>query len=158
MHSSDWSSSQLEKHQKEIQAQLGNYFLRISSPRLAARVASALHSGEVTLEACFSEEVKSLLGGALLDNDPCKWIVKEDIDVDSPPDAMEPNYELLKTVLALPEKVHGHMETFEAGLALGEIMGVLKLVRIAGVFFFFCFPRFTSQMPLGRPPALSAHY
>jgi len=137
LHSADWSSSQLEKHQKEIQAQLGNYFLRISSPRLAARVASALHGGEVTLEACFSEEVKSLLGGALLDNDPCKWIAKEDVDVDSPPDTMEPNYELLKAVLALPEKVHGHMEKFEAGLALGEIMGVLKLVRTFSDFLLF---------------------
>ena len=113
----------MEKHQKEIQAQFGNYFLRVSSPRLAARVAPALHSGEVTLEACFSEEVKSLLGGAFRDNEV----------VDSS-DVNEPNYELLKAVLALPEKVHGHMETFEVGLALGEIMGVLKLVRIASFF------------------------
>jgi len=125
----------LEKHQKEIQAQLGNYFLRISSPRLATRVALGLQSGEVTFEACFSDEVKSLLGGAFRDDDQCKWIINEDVDVDSSPDA---NYDLLKTVLALPEKVHGHMETFEAGLALKEIMGVLKLVRIA-IYIFFRF-------------------
>jgi len=33
----DWSEDQVDKHVKEIQSQLGNYFLRITSPKLATR-------------------------------------------------------------------------------------------------------------------------
>jgi methionyl-tRNA synthetase len=39
--SSDWSEDQVDKHVKEVQSQLGNYFLRITSPKLAARAKEA---------------------------------------------------------------------------------------------------------------------
>ncbi|RDB20211.1 Methionine--tRNA ligase, mitochondrial [Hypsizygus marmoreus] len=37
----DWSREQLEKHDREIQSLLGNYFLRITSPTIQARMAGA---------------------------------------------------------------------------------------------------------------------
>ncbi|KAF8165994.1 tRNA synthetases class I (M)-domain-containing protein [Crassisporium funariophilum] len=37
----DWSEEQLDKHVKEAQSQLGNYFLRITSPKIAARAVKA---------------------------------------------------------------------------------------------------------------------
>ncbi len=37
----DWSKSQLEKHNREIQFMLGNYFLRVTSPKLVERAAAA---------------------------------------------------------------------------------------------------------------------
>ncbi|KAF9445263.1 hypothetical protein P691DRAFT_710598 [Macrolepiota fuliginosa MF-IS2] len=39
----DWSKPQLEKHSREIQSMLGNYFLRVTSPKLVARAATAPH-------------------------------------------------------------------------------------------------------------------
>lgn len=38
---SDWSKPQLEKHSREIQSMLGNYFLRVTSPKLVARATTA---------------------------------------------------------------------------------------------------------------------
>jgi len=43
---------------------------------------------------------------------------------------VDPNHTLLKLTLALEGRVEQHMERLEAGLALGEVMGVLKMVRI----------------------------
>jgi hypothetical protein len=60
---------------------------------------------------------------------------------------MDPNVELLKAVLALPKKIHEHMETFEVGMAVGEIMTVLKLV---GSLFLFPFP-LTMTLHIGCP-------
>jgi len=37
----DWSQSQLEKHRHEIQSLLGNYFLRVTSPKLVERALAA---------------------------------------------------------------------------------------------------------------------
>jgi len=37
----DWSQSQLEKHSHEIQSLLGNYFLRVTSPKLVERALAA---------------------------------------------------------------------------------------------------------------------
>ncbi|KAF8959278.1 hypothetical protein BDZ97DRAFT_1667313 [Flammula alnicola] len=90
----NWSAEQLDKHHKEIRDQLGNYFLRITSPRIAERASQAAGAGD----------------GEVVEG-------------------RDPNYELLKATLALPAKVVAHMETYEAGLALGEIMGVLKVAN-----------------------------
>lgn len=129
----DWSPSQLEKHHREIQAQLGNYFLRVTSPRLAERVAPALQSGKVTMENCFSETMKLLLRGS--DQHP-EWIFDEDVDVDRDGRLVDPNLDLLSSVLALPEKLHEHMENFEVGLTIEEIMTVLKLVSYYFIRYF----------------------
>ncbi|KAF8802815.1 hypothetical protein BYT27DRAFT_7111528 [Phlegmacium glaucopus] len=47
----DWSEDQVDKHVKEIRSQLGNYFLRITSPKLAIRAkeASSLLASHSTL-------------------------------------------------------------------------------------------------------------
>jgi len=124
----DWSTSQLDKHHREIQAQLGNYFLRITSPRLAERVAWALRSGAVTMDSCFSETMRLLLRDSISAKQH-EWNFDEDVDVVRDGRLMDPNADLLKAVLVLPEKVHKHMETFEVGLAIGEIMTVLKLAN-----------------------------
>jgi len=58
-----------------------------------------------------------------------EWNFDEDVDVVRDGRLMDPNADLLKAVLVLPEKVHKHMETFEVGLAIGEIMTVLKLAN-----------------------------
>ena len=42
---------------------------------------------------------------------------------------VDPNHTLLKLTLALEDKVDRHMERLEAGLALNEVMSVLKMVR-----------------------------
>lgn len=71
--------------------------------------------------------MKSLLNGEV--HEQGRWIFNEDVDGEIDGPFTDRNYELLKTVLALPAKVHKHMEMLEASLALGEIMAVLKLVR-----------------------------
>jgi len=43
---------------------------------------------------------------------------------------VDPNHTLLKMTLALEGKVDRHMERLEAGLALNEVMSVLKMVRM----------------------------
>ncbi|KAF9524414.1 tRNA synthetases class I (M)-domain-containing protein [Crepidotus variabilis] len=206
----DWSSAQLDKHHKEIQAQLGNYFLRITSSRLSDRVQSA-EEGQITLEKCLSPEMKALfeIDSAVDIQNPeniePRFILNEDVDVrwsDVPrgtaspsrqkeavveykrevikvtttgpaerprfiqnedvdvrwsevprahptasavqtpyepaagPSSIQrrkgvdnPNYVLLKATLILPAKVHKHMETFEAGAAISEIMNVLRVAN-----------------------------
>ncbi|KIM46494.1 hypothetical protein M413DRAFT_64505 [Hebeloma cylindrosporum] len=89
----DWSTPQLTKHKHEIESQLGNYFLRVASPKIFAR----------------SEDRESDDGIA----------VNETENVD-------PNHTLLKLTLALEGKVDRHMERLEAGLALNEVMNLLK--------------------------------
>jgi hypothetical protein len=100
--------------------------LRITSPRLVERVTPALQSGAVTFEACFSNALRSFLNGDLQQG---KWIFNEDVDGEIDGPLNDRNFELLKTVLALPARVHKHMEVLEASSALGEIVAVLKLVR-----------------------------
>ncbi|KAF9485990.1 hypothetical protein BDN70DRAFT_870476 [Pholiota conissans] len=101
----DWSSEQLDKHTREISAQLGNYFLRIASPRIAARAIPA------------AEDVH---GGLPLD---LQRLFRQNHNESK---AVDPNYEQLEMSLALPAKVVKLMDTFEAGQALAEIMEVLK--------------------------------
>lgn len=63
-----------------------------------------------------------------------------DVDIDMGTDSLENlNTELLRQVLLLPGKVEAQLETLEAGNALAEIMGVLKLVRSFFLFPFFAF-------------------
>jgi hypothetical protein len=108
--------------------------LRITSPRLVERVTPALQSGAVTFEACFTNALRSLLNGDLQQG---KWIFNEDVDGEIDGPLNDPNFELLKTVLALPVRVHKHMEVLEASSALGELVAVLKLVRCFGKLRFF---------------------
>ena len=141
----DWSPSQLDKHYREIQAQLGNYFLRIVSPRLTERIAPVLRGGNVTLDHCFSEAMQCMLRAGVADRQRLESILDEDVRDGR---LVDPNIHLLHTVLALPEKIHQHMTTFEAGLAIGEIMTVLKLV---GQFLCLTFrypPRFLLRLRL----------
>jgi hypothetical protein len=85
------------------------------------------------MDHCFSEAMKSLLrGGSVSRQQPYEAI---DTEMDGKP--VDPNVVLLRAVLALPQKIHEQMETFEAGLAIGEIMAVLRLVRHPG-FKKFC--------------------
>lgn len=86
------------------------------------------------MENCFSESMKLLLRGGTGD----KQQHDEDLDVDTGVRPMDPNLDLLKAVLVLPEKVHERMETFEVGMALGEIMTVLKLVGFYFLLLFSC--------------------
>lgn len=130
----DWSPAQLDKHHREIQAQLGNYFLRIASPRFSERVALVLQGGDATLDRCFPEAMKRMLRSGVVDKQRLDSILDEDGRV------VDPNIRLLQTVLALPEKVHEHMATFEVGLAIGEITTVLKLVGQLLCFAFRCWP------------------
>lgn len=44
----DWSEDQVDKHIREIQSQLGNYFLRVTSVKLATRAKEASSSSLVT--------------------------------------------------------------------------------------------------------------
>jgi len=76
------------------------------------------------MENCFSESMKSLLRGGTGDEQQ----PDEGVDVGTVGRNRDPNLDLLKAVLALPEKIHEQMETFEVGIAVGEIMAVLKLV------------------------------
>ena len=59
---------------------------------------------------------------------------------------MGSNVNLLKAVLALPKNVHGHLETFGVGMAVGEIMTVLKLVHggLPSFYFFSYYDPYTS--------------
>jgi len=51
----DWSEDQVYKHTKEIQSQLGNYLLRITSPKLAARAKEASSFSDSTLHPLNAE-------------------------------------------------------------------------------------------------------
>jgi len=61
----DWSQSQLEKHSHEIQSLLGNYFLRVTSPKLIERALAAhplsLDEIQETQEGQFSEALVQLI-------------------------------------------------------------------------------------------------
>ena len=85
------------------------------------------------MENCFSETMKLLLRGS--DQHP-EWIFDEDVDVDRDGRLVDPNLDLLSSVLALPEKLHEHMENFEVGLTIEEIMTVLKLVSYYFIRYF----------------------
>ena len=109
----DWSTEQLEKHHKELSGQLGNYFLRIASPRIAG------------LAVPLSQNVHEALPTDL------KQLFLESPDAPSLPAAnADPNYEQLRLTRALPARVAAHMEACEVGAALAEIVEVLKHVRI----------------------------
>lgn len=55
----DWSDDQVDKHVKEVQSQLGNYFLRITSPKLAARAKEASSSSISSLHP-LNDELKQM--------------------------------------------------------------------------------------------------
>lgn len=61
----DWSQSQLEKHSYEIQSLLGNYFLRVTSPKLVQRALAAhplsLDEIQETHEGQFSKALVQLI-------------------------------------------------------------------------------------------------
>ncbi|KAF4610605.1 hypothetical protein D9613_006483 [Agrocybe pediades] len=122
----DWSSEQLQKHQKEISAQLGNYFLRVTSPKILERAnsASALICDQpdqvpVSLFDAMQEAQQAR------EESPDDIVMAEDVETDG----QSPNVELLTAVLALPAKVRSNMDQLEAGQALAEIMDVLKLAN-----------------------------
>ena len=109
----DWSTEQLEKHHKELSGQLGNYFLRIASPSIAARAVPLSQNAHEALPT----ELHQLFLESLVASS-------------SPAANMDPNYEQLRLTRALPARVAAHMETCEVGAALAEIVEVLKHVRM----------------------------
>ena len=54
----DWSQDQVEKHHKEIQSLLGNFFLRITSQTIQMRMAGAPH---LSLEEIYADEASLAL-------------------------------------------------------------------------------------------------
>ncbi|KJA26793.1 hypothetical protein HYPSUDRAFT_35937 [Hypholoma sublateritium FD-334 SS-4] len=104
----DWSAEQLEKHHKELSGQLGNYFLRMASPRIAARAVPLSQNAHEALSTDLQQLFKSS-------------------DAPSLPAAdTDPNYEQLRLTRSLPARVAAHMETCEVGAALAEIVELLK--------------------------------
>jgi len=81
-------------------------------------VDSALRSGEVTMDRCFSESMKSLLKGCTANEQPGR-ILDEGGNVDNDGGLIDAIVDLLKTVIALPEKYTNIWETFEVGMAVG---------------------------------------
>ncbi|KAF8155082.1 tRNA synthetases class I (M)-domain-containing protein [Pholiota molesta] len=104
----DWSAEQLAKHKHEIAAQLGNYFLRIASPRIAARAVPCAPDAQSGLPA------------------PLQRLFGSDSSAQGLEGGEDPNYAQLAMARALPGKVARLMDTYEAGLALAEVMEVLK--------------------------------
>ncbi|KAG6853220.1 hypothetical protein C0991_005887 [Blastosporella zonata] len=98
----DWSSTQLEKHDHEIQAQLGNLLMRITSQKIAIRANGA--------------PPLSLLS------------IHNELQTHSP---QSPIYALLDAIKALPPAMHGMMDALELGEVLDRIMDVLRVANKA---------------------------
>lgn len=119
----DWSTEQLDKHYKEIQSQLGNYFLRIASPRIAERAKGGAGPIPEALKRIFTDGASTSTSTS-----------SASIEVEVRENHMEneelcdPNALLLRHTLALKGRVDTCMEELEAGNALAEIMAVLKVV------------------------------
>ncbi|KAG6849942.1 hypothetical protein H0H93_003314 [Arthromyces matolae] len=96
----DWSRTQLDKHKREIQSQLGNLLLRITSPKITAQANLASPS---TLSSIYSQ---------LRENQP-----------DSPLLA------LLDATMSMPRQMSSSMERLELGDALDAIMEVLRVTN-----------------------------
>ncbi|KAG5650182.1 hypothetical protein H0H81_000404 [Sphagnurus paluster] len=96
----DWSREQLEKHDREIQSLLGNFLLRATSPKIAARAAGA---EPVSLQAVFDAQQSAQTPGPIL--------------------------ALMTANRQLPEKLRLAMEGMELGDALGEVVEVLRVAN-----------------------------
>ena len=57
----DWSEVQVDKHAKEITSQLGNYFLRVSSPKIGARAERPAQDGWISQENAALESAAQAL-------------------------------------------------------------------------------------------------
>ncbi|PPQ74921.1 hypothetical protein CVT24_002998 [Panaeolus cyanescens] len=100
----DWSERQVDNHSQEIQSQLGNYLLRITSKKITKRAEGVeLADGMNSL----SPAIRHVFNGTT-------------------PSETEYNANLLALVRALPGKVQVHMDSWEVALALDEIIHVLK--------------------------------
>jgi methionyl-tRNA synthetase len=149
----DWSTPQLTKHKHEIESQLGNYFLRVASPKIFAR--SLLFSSDITnangVTPVASEDESVSVWEGLPEDLKTLFITRalrsttSDLPEDDSRESndgvavdenknVDPNHTLLKMTLALEGKVDRHMERLEAGLALNEVMSVLKMVRISHLY------------------------
>ena len=161
-HCTDWSSPQLTKHKHEIESQLGNYFLRVASPKIFARSLlfssgtanvngmTPVASGDegVSVWDGLPEDLKALFTAHASRSTTASNLPEDDaresndgLTVDENKH-VDPNHTLLKMTLALEGKVDRHMERLEAGLALNEVMSVLKMVRIRLVHDRVLFTRF----------------
>ncbi|KAG6918209.1 hypothetical protein DXG01_015802 [Tephrocybe rancida] len=98
----DWSRTQLEKHDREIQAQLGNLLMRITSPKIAARANTAPPLSLSTIEA----ELRAR-------------------------NPESPILALLDTTKSMGPKMRLTMEQLELGEALDGIMDVLRMANKA---------------------------
>lgn len=151
-HCADWSTPQLTKHKHEIESQLGNYFLRVASPKIFARSLlfssgkPSSRASDMTLGASGGESVSVWDGlpedlKALFTTHAPRSTTTSDLEEDNPRESndgvsvkenenVDPNHALLKLTLTLEGNVDRYMERLEAGLALNEVMSVLKMVRI----------------------------
>ena len=151
----DWSTAQLTKHKNEIESQLGNYFLRVSSPKIFARSvlfssgtenANGVTPGAngddgVSVWDGLPEDLKALFTTHASRSTTTTSYLEQDKSNDGividENESVDPNHTLLKLTLALEDKVDRHMEQLEAGLALNEVMSVLKMVHTSSPCFIF---------------------
>ncbi|KDR70721.1 hypothetical protein GALMADRAFT_230009 [Galerina marginata CBS 339.88] len=134
----DWSAEQLDKHHKEIQAQLGNYFLRIASPRIAERARavppSTVPAGDGAAGSAVPAHFKALFERPSSPLPPtsgpeAETEMKTDTDATNLGRNVDPNAELLRLTLALPARFEAAMDQLEAGQALADVMSVLKVAN-----------------------------
>lgn len=98
----DWSKPQLEKYSREIQSMLGNYFLRVTSPKLVACAATAPHLSLKNIRKHY----------AVKDDESSKALIQ----------LMDLQYET-------PLKVKQEMEKLEIAEALQHLTELMRVVR-----------------------------
>lgn len=97
----------MDNHSQEIQSQLGNYLLRITSKKITKRVEGVKPSDGMD---SLSPGIQGVFEGV-------------------EPAETDYNANLLTLTRALPAKVQTHMDTWEVACALDDIIHVLKYVR-----------------------------
>ncbi|KAF9047521.1 tRNA synthetases class I (M)-domain-containing protein [Panaeolus papilionaceus] len=105
----DWSERQVDNHSQEIQSQLGNYLLRITSKKITKRVEGVEPSDGMD---SLSPGIQGVFEGV-------------------EPAETDYNANLLTLTRALPAKVQTHMDTWEVACALDDIIHVLKYANKA---------------------------
>jgi methionyl-tRNA synthetase len=103
----DWSKSQLEKHSREIQSMLGNYFLRVTSPKLVERAASTPHLSLKKIREHYKGRDDEL-STALI--------------------------QLMDLQRATPNKVRQEIENLEVADALQHLIELMRVVRSSNGF------------------------
>ncbi|KAK7470396.1 methionyl-tRNA synthetase [Stygiomarasmius scandens] len=126
----DWSHSQVSKHDKELQALVGNLFMRVTSATMMSRVKEALHNSDGAAE--LSEDLRLAFRELSDASAALAGKVKGNLDEMEVADALDSVVDLLR----LANKVLSDAAPWKHPLAhvsLESHRGCLEALRVSGI-------------------------